>query len=254
MSFGFGMGFSRGMPVTSAGGGGGSDPYWADVGFLLETALPSSITDATGKSIANFGGVTVSGDQYQVGTSSAYANGANYLAVPPDGDFDFGTGDFTMEGWFYLTADAAVNPSSRRDATIMGCWPDSGLFTAWNIFIYGNASTTGIGLVFDTFSGGAESFLIADTTISKNTWTYFAVVKQASVVTIYVNGVSISSSAYAAPVNSGGHFFRVAALQQGAAPTYYNYFPGNLQQLRITKGVARYTGNFTPPAAPFPTN
>jgi hypothetical protein len=136
----------------------------------------------------------------------------------------------------------------------MSAWPDDSLVTAWQIFVYGNASTTGIGLILDTFSDGVESFLIASTTISKNTWTYFAVVKQASVVTIYVNGVAINSSAYAAAVNSGGSFFRVASLQQGAAPRYFNYFPGNLQQLRITKGVARYTGNFIPPTAPFPTS
>jgi hypothetical protein len=244
------------MSRVSAGTSGsatGGDPYWNDVSFLLETATPSSITDATGKTITN-SGITVSGSVYQVGTSSAYANGSSYLYASPDAAFNFGTGDFTMEGWFYLTADADVNPAGRRDATIMGCWPDAGLVTAWSIFILGNGSTTGTGLVLDTFSGGTESYLIANTTISKNAWTYFALVNQSNTATIYINGVAINSGAFAAPVNSGGNAMRVACLQQGGAPKFYNYFPGNLQQLRITKGVARYTADFTPPAQPFPTN
>jgi hypothetical protein len=239
--------------ASTSGSAPGGDPYWSDVSFLLETALPSSITDASGKTITN-SGVTVSSSVYQVGTSSAYADGSSYLYASPDTDFNFGTDDFTMEGWFYLTADAAVNPAGRRDATIMGCWPDAGLVTAWNIFILGDASTTGAALVLDTFSGGVESYQIASTTINKNTWTYFAVVNQSNTATIYVNGVAVSSGAFTAPVNSGGNAMRVAALQQGNAPRFYNYFPGNLQQLRITKGIARYTADFTPPAAPFPTN
>ena len=245
------------MSRVSAGTSGSTppsgDPYWSDVSFLLETATPSSITDATGKTIGN-SGVTVSGAVYQVGTSSAYANGSSYLSTSSDADFDFGTGDFTMEGWFYLTGDAAVNPGGRRDATIMGCWNDVVAATCWNIFIFGNASTTGTGIVLDTFSGGVESYLVANTTINKNAWTYFAVVKASNVATIYVNGVAIDSGAYTAPVNSGGNAMRVASLQQGGAPKFYNYFPGNLQQLRITKGVARYTANFTAPTEPFPTN
>jgi len=239
--------------ASTSGSAPGGDPYWSDVSFLLETALPSSITDATGKTVSN-SGVTVSGAVYQVGTSSASANGSSYLSISPDADFNFGTDNFTMEGWFYLTGDAAVNPGGRRDATIMGCWPDAGLDTAWQLFIFGDASTTGTGLVFNTFSGGVESYQIASTAINKNAWTYFAVVKASNTVTIYVNGAAVSTGAYTAPVNGGGNAMRVASLQQGDAPKFYNYFPGNLQQLRITKGVARYTANFAVPTAPFPTN
>jgi hypothetical protein len=245
--------------IGVAGGGtvvnpAGDDPYFNDVVFLLETALPNSITDATGKTITNISGVTVSGAQYQVGTSSAYANGSSYLYASPDAAFDFGTGDFTMEGWFYLTADTGLNPVGRRDATILGCWEQLGNYNTWQVFILGDGSTTGNAIVFDSFSNSVESYLIASTAINKNTWVNFAVVRQSDTLTIYVNGTAVNSGSFTAPVNSGGNFMRVASLQPGGAGLFFNYFPGYLQQLRITKGVARYTADFIPSAVPFPTN
>jgi hypothetical protein len=245
--------------IGVAGGGTvvnptGDDPYFSDVVFLLETALPNSITDATGINTVGNSGAIVNSSTYQVGTSSAYFNGSSYLSAPPNAGFDFGTGDFTMEGWFYLTADTGFNPAGRRDATILGCWEQSGNFNTWQVFILGNGSTTGNAIVFDSFSNSAESYLIASTAINKNTWVNFAVVRQSDTLTIYVNGTAVNSGSFTAPVNGGGNFMRVAALQPGGAGLFFNYFPGYLQQLRITKGVARYTSDFIPSAVPFPTN
>jgi hypothetical protein len=223
---------------------------------LLLNFTNAGMYDAAAKSnLTSFGTAQASTTQAKWSPTSAYFNGtSDYLSAPNNAAFDFGTGDFTIEGWFYLTGDSAVNPGGRRDATIIGCWSDVAANNDWNVFLIGNGSTTGTGIVLDSFSGGAESYLVATTTITKNVWTHFAVVKQSSNVVIYINGASVGSKAYSAAVNSGGSALRVASLQQGAAPRYYNYFPGYLQDLRVTKGVARYTATFTPPTAAFPTS
>jgi len=245
-----------------------TDPYWANVSFLSETTstngqtnntfLDSSTNNAT---ITRFGSTTqgsytpftvANGTSYSTATNggSGYFNGTtDYLSAPNSAAFDFGTGDFTIEGWFYLTGDSAVNPGGRRDATIIGCWSDSNTNNVWNIFLIGNGSTTGTGIVLDSFSGGTESFLVATTTITKNVWTHFAVVKQSSNVVIYINGASVGTKAYSAAVNSGGNALRVASLQQTGGG-YYNYFPGYLSSTRIVKGTAVYTANFTPSTTP----
>ena len=222
---------------------------------LLLNFTNAGMYDATTKSnLTGFGTAQASTTQAKWSPTSAYFNGtSDYLSAPNNAAFDFGTGDFTIEGWFYLTGDSAVNPGGRRDATIIGCWSDSNTNNVWNVFLIGNGSTTGTGIVLDSFSGGTESFLVATTTITKNVWTHFAVVKQSSNVVIYINGASVGTKAYSAAVNSGGNALRVASLQQ-VGGGYYNYFPGYLQDLRVTKGVARYTATFTPPTAAFPTS
>ena len=81
------------------------------------------------------------------------------------------------------------------------------------------------------------------TVIPLNTWTHIAVVKSANIIRAYVNGVQSTESASEVDVlnNSSGSVISIPASMR-------------VDDYRITKGVARYSGGFTPPSAAFPTS
>ncbi len=81
--------------------------------------------------------------------------------------------------------------------------------------------------------------------VTTNTWHYFTVVRKSGVTTLDLDGVATASDAD--PYNYTGRPLTVGSY--GANSTYLN---GYISNLRITKGVARYTKNFGVPAAPFP--
>jgi len=122
-----------------------------------------------------------------------------------------------------------------------------------------NSPTVGIFLsvnngkaLFRIFRGSAGNFALsleADTVLSADTWHHLAFVLTAEGLgAVYVNGTleesgTPSSLSPLSPTN---------ALSIGANTNNTLFFNGYIDELRITKGVARYTANFTPPTAPFP--
>ena len=65
---------------------------------------------------------------------------------------------------------------------------------------------------------------------------------------LFLNGVQQGSNATVSSITVGGMNFTIGDWSNGGRP-----FNGYIQDVRITKGVARYTANFTPPTAAFPT-
>lgn len=136
------------------------------------------------------------------------------------------TGDYTIEFWLHI--------SSRTSAAVV--WRSNA-----NHSIGVNAS--GVLLVYsDNFPYSSVNFE-HQTTIPLNAWTHIAVVKSANVVRSYVNGVQSTASVSEVYVrnNSSGSVISI---------------PGSMRvdDYRITKGVARYSGGFTPPSEAFPTS
>jgi hypothetical protein len=154
------------------------------------------------------------------GVSSFYASGGT--------DFVLG-GDFTIDGWLWVNN----NPTARYQ-------------TIWELNDYRN------GILF-RFGSNADGFYINGVNRGQLVqhfpalqWHHFAVVRSGSTVTVYANGSSIISFTETGVINSGGGPLRVGESahtgNQFAPPMYIDEF-------RITKGVARYTGNFTPPTS-----
>ena len=66
------------------------------------------LSDAIGKSITNTGSVTVNTTTKKIGTGSLQFNGTNYLSIPYNSDFDFGSGNFTVDFWVYPTVSVSI--------------------------------------------------------------------------------------------------------------------------------------------------
>jgi hypothetical protein len=166
--------------------------------------------------------------------ASVLFNGSNqYLSVANNAAFDFGVGDFTVECWFYYTS---TPPAS------------AGYDYLWGL---GGNNTNGLGLYIQ---GGVpkiwngSSILSTSATILGTTWYHIVVVKNSSTLTVYLNGTSIGSVAFSSNLSGGGvSGFNIARwINTGDG----EQFPGYISNLRILKGTALYTSNFTPSTSP----
>jgi hypothetical protein len=110
--------------------------------------------------------------------------------------------------------------------------------------------STNDGWQFSAATGGSllVNYYTPYTTITTNTWYHVAVVRNGTSFKTYINGAEVHTQTTS---NSLGDY--TTPLVIGARTFDYNVkLNGYIDELRITKGVARYTSNFIPPTAPFP--
>ena len=221
-----------------------TDPYFSDVSLLLKMdgsdGSTTFVDDSSGSfSVTTNGNAALSTTESKFGGASGYFDGTgDYLQLPYDSSLDLGSGsgDWTVECWVRV-------PSIPSDAMdIMGASLGGGPQAKWMVtmnmgtdFLY-SANRVG----FTTRSGGADQWINASHTWQVDTWYHIAVVHNSGTTTMYVDGTSVGSIAYNVPaVNSG--------LRVGSDGEAYKYFAGYMDDVRITKGTARYTSDFTPP-------
>lgn len=213
------------------------DPYFSNVTSLLHfdgANGSTTFTDVKGLSYTSAGGAALSTTEPKFGTASLALNGTTqYLEAADNAAFKVGGGSFTIEAWVYLAAD----PAAGAFAPIAS----HGNSTADGSYFFAIAS--GRQLHFSFNSAGTT---VAGGTVALNTWTHVAVVQSGSTLTLYANGTSVASGG--APLS--GSLAGAFRIGRGRA-TSSNYFNGRIDEFRIIKGVARYTANFTPPAAAF---
>ena len=179
------------------------------------------------------GGMTIGGmtmfaapaNLYSVQFASA---SSQYLTVPGTGSpFAFGTGNFTIEGWFNLTTFS----TTPLIASIQ---------SSWSVRV-----STG-GLVTWYIAGANIGQVSSAVTI--NTWNHFAVVRSGTGTNqfvIYVNGVAGYTNTRADNITNTNTLYLSKSDVSNSG-----YVNGYISNFRVVKGVAVYTGNFTVPTAP----
>ena len=205
---------------------------------LLTNYTNAGIYDATSKNdLETVGNAQISTTQSKFGGSSMLFDGTgDWLRAPASPNLDMGTGDLTIEGWFYLTATVAVDYRMIvSDAT--------------NGNNYVAIRSGGTGGQLEVNVNGTSFRLNLNNTVTINTWFHLAVVRYNGTWNGFVNGASLGTSAAAAAFNLGNGGTFVGRF--GGATAYE--WPGYIDDLRITKGIARYTSNFTPPTTAFLT-
>lgn len=186
-------------------------------------------------------GVVTSLKKY--GNSSLYFDGTgDYLPAQTSPNFAFGTGDFTVEAWIY-SADvsfAAQRGFIQTSATVGGL---STSYTSGIIILFGGSSFGSINA-----NVGGSNYNSGGSTVATNTWYHVALTRASGVVNLWLNGVSVASGS-GNTANLTGQNLVVG----GYYSTGYLY-NGYLDDVRITRGIARYTSAFTPPSTPVFTN
>ena len=195
-----------------------------------------------GHTVTASGSAAISSTQSKFGGNSLSLNGTNqYLTVSNDTPFQFGDGDFTIEMWIYMTSNAgsgaaarhalvARRASSSNRSFHVGIQLDGGLQK-----LQFSHSTSG--------SGGSQTNYATD--IQLNTWTHIAIVRSGSSVFAFVDGVKNGTSH---SIGTDTIYVGTSDLTIGYRPESSQYFPGYIDDLRISKGIARYTKSFIPPS------
>lgn len=223
-----------------------NDPYYANTVLLLHCDGSNGSTTFTDNSpIGNTvtaSGTTVSTSRFKFGTGSGLfsAGSTSNLKLPAGATWNFSTGDWTVEMFVYVTSYNAQ--TSRLFQTADGDLAVSIYMTMDNV---GNlvlsASSNGV-FPPNLFSASAA------TPIGLNAWTHVAYVRNGNNFTAYVNGVGT----LVATTSSSLYYSAAQVPVIGGQTSPQRSLNGNIDEVRITKGVARYTANFTPPAQAFP--
>jgi hypothetical protein len=172
---------------------------------------------------------------------SAYFNGSSYLNVAGSSDFNFGTGNFTIECWVNFQSGSNPYPTGPYEVLICvggGYYGDGG---TWFAFIRND--TGGATFYIANVSGYSSIGTVNDLKIG--TWRHLAVSKEGNNVRFYVDGQyvgqRIDSSSY------GGNALGYIGLEHATFHDQGYYFPFcYMQDIKIFKGLAKYTSNFTP--------
>ena len=204
---------------------------------LLLNFTNGGMIDSTGKNVfESVGDAKISTAQSKWGGSSMYFDGTgDYLASyaePAKSNANFRTGDFTVELWVYHAVNNA-NEGYCDSATN----PSSGISGQW--YLYKNSSNK-----FLYGQHGAAALITSTISISAGVWTHLAVCRSAGTTRMFINGVLDGSTTTSPDYNAAG------SIEVGLTATPY-YMNGYIDDLRITKGYARYIANFTPPTSQF---
>jgi len=226
------------------------DIYFNDVSLLLHcdgTNGGTTFTDSSSNSLT----VTPNGDA-QISTAQSKFGGASgvfdgtgdYLSIPSTTELNFGTGDFTIEAWVRLISQ--TNDYGSILSSNVGSFSSPSVF----ILCFGeNAPLTNQRkkVAFGTFA--TNPIVLGTTLLNINQWYHIAVSRAGSTVRLFIDGIIENSATDTSSINFDSSGSRIGHnLWDGAS----GYFNGYIDDLRITKGVARYTSNFTAPTLAFP--
>ena len=200
---------------------------------FLTNMVNAGIPDlAMQNDLETVGNAQVSTSVKKYGTGSLSFNGtSDYLTGQLNTVNNFGSGNFTVEGWIYpnsVSTNQWIYTTENNASYSFAVYISSSGKLSTRLSSTGSSITT-------TING--------TTTLATGTWYYAAIVRNGTTVTIYLNGTSDGSGTF-----SGG--IGAAVQYPSATVLFYN---GYIDDLRITNGLARYTTTFTPPTAALPT-
>jgi hypothetical protein len=201
---------------------------------LLLNFTNAGVLDATAKNdLETVGNAQISTAQSKWGGASiAFDGTGDYLSSQNVLTANFGSGPFTAELWIYFNNASGTQyalSNYQNNSIGWGLGISSGNFAFW--------------------ATGDTPDISTSTPAATGTWYHLAVSGQSGAIRLFLNGTQIGSTFTGTPSLDSTLPLRVGDGQGAASPLPLN---GYIDDLRITKGVARYTANFTAPTAAFP--
>ena len=163
--------------------------------------------------------------------TTAVASG-NWLTAYSESDFSFGTGDFTIEYWFYFTGVSGSNSGSFQISNTPGGLKNSNTAADGGLALnYENGCVKGI---------GNNGWFNGTNSVAVETWNHAALVRHSGTLQIFTNGVADTSA-------SDSNNYSLTHLAIGGYYTNAYLMTGYISNFRIVKGTAVYSAAFTPP-------
>jgi hypothetical protein len=267
-----------GSPPTSIGGGGMGGGHQSGANGVVIVAYKSPSLLASGGTTSSFSNTcgtfqvhtfttngTFSVTSTPTGTvSKTYSNGmyaavlldeitnnpntfgslsfngtSQYLTLPSNSAFSFGTGDFTIEFWIFAFPFTNTNGKMIVDAR-----PTATNGAYWNFGL----DNSGTGKLVLSLTNGGTSFT-STTGVATGSWHHVVATRQSGTVRMFIDGVSAMTPVTGNADNAGSSGLSIGSNAFRATATD-TYFAGYISNFRIVNGTALYTANFTPPVQP----
>ena len=220
---------------------------------ILLSGINAGIYDAAAKNVLEtVGSAQISTAQSKFGGSSMLFDGnGDYLQMtsPSRLLINWWTQDFTIEGWIYPTTltNTSYNQGGNQTPTLIGNMSPS---TDGNYWSFGPITNGTLRLYY--YNGSATFAATSTETVTINQWNHIALTNVAGVGFKYwVNGIGSSNITVSGTPLAGSELPLMIGWKY--YPAGSAGFTGYIDDVRITTGLARYTANFTPPTAAFPT-
>ncbi len=220
------------------------DVHWDKVVSLLN--FDGDLTDETGETWTAKNSPTYTAGVFN--NAIKLQSSSKQCVYSSNGIADFSSSDFTVE--FFINFQSF----NAGACVLTGGWNYSAGKRTWG-FLLGEGSDLNK-LHFYCSTNGSTSYIcsIKGHTLSTNTTYHVAAVREGSTFRLFLNGVLVGTSTSSASIYSDlSSGVTVGSYSQSEANSSY-YVNAWFDEIRITKGVARYTENFTPPTEPFPPN
>lgn len=226
---------------TSGSGGNGTttlDPNFSGVSLLLHfdgADGSTAFTDVKGNALTVAGTCKISNAQSKFGNSSGLFDGAGYLSLASSDAFNYGTNDFTEECWLLLNRLTEAAGDYQYMVIRSGA-------TAGNVLAIRNGRIHLIndGTVYESPSSVVNAV---------NIWYHIAVTRTSGITRFFVNGSKVHETTIS------GSIGRTEVYDFGRyKPGNDSYLRGHLDEYRVTKGVGRYTADFTVSPTAFPNS
>jgi len=214
------------------------DEFFANVSLLInaddEADGSTNIVDISNSNhtITVSGNTQIDTTTFKYGTGSLKFDGlGDYLTVSGTSDLSFDS-DFTFETWFLIN-------SKQQYQTLIGMRPTSTNGAYFNV----------------QFTSSGELMLFVNSTqqltsdvISTGQWYHFAICRNSGTTTMYLDGASQGSFADSTNYLCPSDRPRIGGADFNSPPTDSTIWDGYIDDMRITKGIARYSSDFTPPS------
>ena len=198
--------------------------------FIDSESVPKTIT-----AVAD---ATQSATQSKFGGKSAYFDGTgDWIETPDNADFAVGIGDWTVDFWFRYTG-------AQTTQFLFGQVNSAVDYATYGLYAYTDATK-----VWMAFYSGSTNYPASKVvTYNDGLWHHFAGIRHGNNLYVAFDGVlSAATDVTGISVNDSAYKFSVGRNGEYSGLN----FNGNIDEFRISKGIARWTTNFTPPTSAY---
>lgn len=201
-------------------------------------------TSPFSRTITRYGDAKISTTQSKWGNGSGYFDGSgDYLTTPSSANYAMGSSNFTIEMWFFTSQNTV--PNATLIARI-----NTGFGTgSWTIQATGDSANGTPTIWCREYSPSTPILASSSSGYNNGQWHHLAWARNGNVHTLYLDGIAKATTTTAVSLLDSE-----ASLSIAEDLVFPRAYAGYLQDIAITKGIARYTADFSPALRDFPEN
>lgn len=238
------MGATQQVILANIASSGGNDTFTKVLLHFDGTNGSTTITDSNAGGSAHTwtanGSATISTAQAKFSQSLTNPGASSYVDTPDSANFTLGSGDFTVDCWFYVSGGNGTNRYISGQVDSTGASANQS---------YGMALTTGNALYGEIYSTSTVKACTGTTAITTAGWHHAALVRTGNTLKLFLDGTQEGGDTALGSftVNDSANKLAIGRLGE------FNglYWNGFVDEYRLSVGVARWTANFTPPTGPY---